>query len=375
LRTNETRLAGKGTGSTFSAISGDDLRALDVTLPSLPEQRRIVARIEELFSKLDAGVEELKKAKAQLKRYRQSVLKAAFSGELTSEWRKRRATSHEPIETAAMLLERIKAERRKMQGEKHKDLPLDMSELPALPKLWSWAKLGQVATVVRGASPRPKGDPKYFGGTIPWIMISDITREKGKSISKTKDTVTDAGATKSRLLKAGTLILSNSGTVCVPKFLAVDGCIHDGFVAFLDIPVAINQLYLFHFFNYVRPRITNENRQGVTQVNLNTTIVNNMVFPLSPLEEQEAIAESVEAALSVAENAEGTLDAGLKQAARLRQAILKRAFEGKLVPQDPSDEPAEKLLERIRAEKEERVAGAKRKREAAVGRTRRRRQT
>ena len=75
-------------------------------------------------------------------------------------------------------------------------------------KGWVWVKLGEVLEVIRGASPRPKGDPKFFGGSIPWIMISDISKEKGKFISKTRDTVTEVGASKSRYLKAGTLILS-----------------------------------------------------------------------------------------------------------------------------------------------------------------------
>jgi type I restriction enzyme S subunit len=88
-----------------------------------------------------------------------------------------------------------------------------------LPSEWSQVKLGDVLQVIRGASPRPKGDPRYFGGDIPWIKISDITKEKGKYISTTKDYVTEEGAQKSRYLKAGTLILSNSGTVCVPKIL------------------------------------------------------------------------------------------------------------------------------------------------------------
>lgn len=106
---------------------------------------------------------------------------------------------------------------------------------PELPNGWVWTKVGEIAEVIRGASPRPKGDPRYFGGDIPWIMISDISKEAGKFISKTRDKVTEEGAKKSRYLKTGTLILSNSGTVCVPKILAVDGCIHDGFVAFPNL--------------------------------------------------------------------------------------------------------------------------------------------
>ena len=105
-----------------------------------------------------------------------------------------------------------------------------------IPKKWSWTELGEIMSVIRGASPRPKGDPKYFGGTIPWIMIADVTRTKGRYLTETRETVTEAGAEKSRYLPKGSLILSNSGTVCVPKFLGVAGCIHDGFVTFPKNP-------------------------------------------------------------------------------------------------------------------------------------------
>src|SRR5690349_7604103 len=97
-----------------------------------------------------------------------------------------------------------------------------------LPDRWEWVTVAHLSEVVRGASPRPKGDPKYFGGSIPWIMISDITRQPGKYLSATRETVTDEGAARSRLIKKGSLILSNSGSVCIPKILAIDGCIHDG---------------------------------------------------------------------------------------------------------------------------------------------------
>ena len=148
--------------------------------------------------------------------------------------------------------------------------------------------------VIRGASPRPKGDPKYFGGNILWIMISDISKEKGKYISKTKDKVTEEGAKKSRHLKKGTLILSNSGTICVPKILAVDGCVHDGFVAFPDLTKNVDILYLYYYFDFIRPKIMDQNKQGITQVNLNTDIVRNIIVPLSPLAEQHRIVSKVE---------------------------------------------------------------------------------
>lgn len=235
-------------------------------------------------------------------------------------------------------------------------------KLPELPSGWVWTRLGEIAQVIRGASPRPKGNPKYFGGDIPWIMISDISKEKGKYISRTKDTVTNEGAKKSRYLRAGTLILSNSGTVCVPKILAVDGCIHDGFVAFPDLTENIDILYLYYFFDYIRPKIIQENRQGVTQINLNTNIVKEILILLPPLSEQQRIVTKIEELFT-------ELDAGVEALKKVktqlkcyRQAVLKYAFEGKLTEEwremhSEELEPASVLLKRI---KEERKKSTKR---------------
>jgi type I restriction enzyme S subunit len=349
-------------------VNSKTLSKILLPLPPLPEQYRIVAKIEELFTKLDAGIKSLNTVKEQLKRYRQAVLKYVFEGKLTEEWRDAYKSELEP---ASVLLERIKEERKKQTMGKYKELPpVDTSELPELPEGWVWTRLGEILEVVRGGSPRPKGDPRYFGGDIPWIMISDISREKGKYISKTKDTVTEEGAKKSRYLKTGTLILSNSGTVCVPKILAVDGCIHDGFVAFPDIRGGIDILYLYHFFDFIRPKIIQENKQGVTQVNLNTDIVRNFVICIPPLSEQYKIVEEIESRLSIADAVEKIADENLKQAGRLRQSILERAFEGKLVPQDPTDEPASVLLERIKAERKNRKLEVKSEPKSTIKRKR-----
>ncbi|MBM4330371.1 MAG: hypothetical protein FJ117_03940 [Deltaproteobacteria bacterium] len=359
MRAIEKDIAGKGTGTTFNAITGDQLRSIEIPLPPLPEQNRIVAKIEELFTKLDTGVEALKKVKAQIKRYRQAVLKYAFEGKLTQEWRE---ANKDKLEPASILLERIKEERKKKLRWNLDELPvLETATFPRLPHGWLWASVGEIMEVVRGASPRPKGDPRYFGGNIPWIMISDISREKGKYISKTKDSVTEEGAKRSRLLKAGTLILSNSGTVCVPKILAVDGCIHDGFVAFPELSEKINILYFYHFFDHIRPMIIQENKQGVTQVNLNTDIVKRIPVPFLSFSEQQKIIEEIESRFSMADEVEKIAELTLKQSERLRQSILKIAFEGKLVPQDPTDLPADELLKQIKKEREAAMAYEKKR--------------
>ena len=199
-----------------------------------------------------------------------------------------------------------------------------------LPKGWKWCKFQDVTDVVRGGSPRPKGNPKYFGGTIPWIMIRDITKEKGKFLTKTKDTVTEEGAKKSRLLKKGSLILSNSGTVCVPKILKVEGCIHDGFLTFPDIPKNMNIDYAYYWFEKIRTKIRQENQQGVVQVNLNIQIVKIIDVPLPPLNEQKRIVSKIEELFSKIDSAKQLLEHTKLQLEQYRQSLLKSAFEGKL---------------------------------------------
>jgi Restriction endonuclease S subunits len=162
MRAFERDLTEKRTGTTFDAITGDVLKEFVIPLPPFPEQHRIVAKIEELFTKLDAGVEALKKVKAQIKRYRQAVLKYAFEGKLTEKWRVEMASpvsemtsfrkmsslippSPTPVEPASVLLERIREERKKDAKGKYKELlPPDTLDLPELPEGWVWTRLEEI---------------------------------------------------------------------------------------------------------------------------------------------------------------------------------------------------------------------------------------
>lgn len=231
--------------------------------------------------------------------------------------------------------------------------------LPKLPSSWVWTNVGELAEVFRGASPRPKGDPRYFGGSIPWIMISDVTRQPGKYLYGTREGVTDAGAALSRRLGPGSLIVSNSGTICVPKILKVEGCIHDGFIGFKDLELAVDLDFAYWWFEYVRPRMIDENRQGMTQVNLNTEIVREIHFPLAPGNEQPAIVQEIEKQTTRLDAATAALKRAQANLKRYRASVLKAACEGRLVPtearlacrEDRDYEPADKLLERILRER------------------------
>lgn len=140
-------------GTSYPAVRDSDVFARALPLPPLPDQHRIVAKIEELFTSLDAGIEALNKIKAQLKHYRQAVLKSAFEGKLTEEWR--RAHKQE-LESASALLQRIREERKKDAKGKYKELPpLDISDLPYLPQGWVWTKLGEITKGMKNGIYKP----------------------------------------------------------------------------------------------------------------------------------------------------------------------------------------------------------------------------
>lgn len=360
-------LTGQMTGTAIKRIILRKIRDTPVPVAPMNEQRRIVAEIEELFSDLDAGVAALERIRANLKRYRAAVLKAAVEGKLTAEWR----AKHPRIEPASKLLERILTERRqnweqdqlarfaaaagktppKGWREKYVEPAApDTSELPELPQGWCWASVDQISIVVRGASPRPAGDPRFFGGPVPWITVGALTADENPYLRGVSEGLTEAGREASRYIQPDTLLLTNSGaTLGVPKITLIGGCINDGSVALFHLNSPL-KLFLYYFLKTQTRKLRAIN-QGAAQPNLNTGIVKAIVVPIPPLLEQQQILGEIERKLSVVEENETLAIVNLKRAARLRQSILKRAFEGRLVPQDPTDEPAEKLLERIRQER------------------------
>ncbi|NCA17945.1 MAG: hypothetical protein EBS90_13040, partial [Betaproteobacteria bacterium] len=186
-------------------------------------------------------------------------------------------------------------------------------------------------------------------------MISDVSREPGKYLTQTREGVTPAGAERSRLLQPGALILSNSGTVCVPKILRVAGCIHDGFVTFPTLSSEISKDYLYHWFHFIRPRVIQANKQGITQVNLNTDIVRELPVPLCPLPEQHRIVEKIEELFSDLDAGVASLERAKANLKRYRASVLKSAVEGRLTEEwrkeHPQTEDGQMLLDRILRER------------------------
>jgi type I restriction enzyme S subunit len=321
-------------------------------LPPLAEQQRIVARIEELFTKLDAGVAALKKVKAQLKRYRQAVLKYAFAGKLTEEWRE---THKNELEPAAVLLEQIKAERKKAAKGKYKEMPpLDTSDLPEIPDGWVWTRVGEIGIV----------NPKFNAQLTPNDM--DVTFLPMKCVEELTGHINLSLLKKVSEVKKGYTSFINGDIL----FAKITPCMENGKVAIADglrngigfgstefhvirLNERISRKLIFYFL--IRSELRKDaqrNMKGTAgQLRVPQNYIIELIVPLPSYSEQHQIVEEIERRFSIVDEVEKIMEQSLKQAERLRMSILKRAFEGKLVPQDPDDEPAEKLLERIKKEK------------------------
>lgn len=324
-------------------------------LPPLAEQRRIVEEIEKQFTRLDAAVEALRAAQAKLKRYRASVLNAAVTGRLVPTEATLARAEGRSYEPASVLLERIareraEQERNKPRRKRPESAPVDTSNLPPLPKGWAWTKLPYLGELNRGKSQhRPRNDPHLLGGPYPFVQTGDIKHSNG-TITSHSQTYSESGLAQSRLWPSGTLCITIAANIAETGILAYPACFPDSVVGFICDGDFTTTRFMDIFFRTERERLE-QFAPATAQKNINIRVLSSLAVPLPPLAEQHRIVAEVERRLSVVQQAEATIETNLKRAERLRQAVLKRAFEGRLVPQDPNDEPAAMLLERIRTEK------------------------
>ena len=365
-------------GVSYPAVKDDQVRGQSLWLPPMEEQHRIVAKIEELFSELDKGVESLKAACAQLKIYRQAVLKHAFEGKLTAQWREE---NKDKLETTEQLRARIKQERtvryelqlknwetsvkkwekvgksgRKPSKPKKPSEMADVHQnviafLPGLPEGWCGVRIGDCCEVVRGGSPRPADDTRYYNGSIPFLKVADLTRTGGVYLDTHSFTIKEAGLHKTRLVEPPILMLSNSGaTLGVPKVCRIKTTFNDGIAAFLDLDLD-DLLYHYYFWASKTFQLRAIN-QGAAQPNLNTDLIKETVIPLCTHAEMQIVANHIGRLLSMCDQLVAGVESQLLKIDALRQLVLKKAFSGQLVAQNSHDEPASVILERIKAERE-----------------------
>lgn len=312
--------------TNIANVSTKKLATLELIIPCLDEQELIVSEIEKQFSRLDEAVANLQRVKANLKRYKASVLKAAVEGRLVETEASIAQREGRSYETGEQLLQRILEERRvKWMGRGSFSAEPPIQSLAVVPDGWAAASVDQLAAVVRGGSPRPAGDPRYFGGTVPWITVGSITADETDYLRYANGGLTEEGKERSRFIEAHTLLLTNSGaTLGVPKISLIAGCINDGVAALLDVEYPLKH-YLLHFLRTQTDALRQVN-QGAAQPNLNTTIIKAMVVPLPPATEQTRIVAEVDQHLSIIRQVEAEIDTNLQRTHALRQATLAKAF-------------------------------------------------
>ena len=370
-----------GVGGSLMRVRMDALWRTKIPLAPLPEQLRIVATIESLFAKLDDGVAALKHAEANLERYRASSLKAAVEGRLTERWRR----ENPPEETGEELLRRILVERRerweaeqlakfeakgknppKNWKEKYKEpITPDTSGLPGLPEGWCWATVDQVSVAVQYGS-SAKTSPRAEG--VPVLRMGNI-QQGALDLASLKYLPRDHREFPKLLLADGDLLFNRTNSAELVGKTTVyrgrpDPCSFASYLIRVRTVRARLSTVVANALNssWGRAWIASVVSQQVGQANVNGTKLRAFPFPLPPETEQDEITRlSGDAGESVTRLTGATTDL-LRKTTVLRQSILKRAFEGRLVPQDPADEPASVLLERIRAEQDAERKRRKRRR-------------
>lgn len=375
-----------GTGSTFPNVSSDVVSSLRIPVAPLREQERIASSLDELFSRLDAGVAALERVRANLKRYRAAVLKAAVEGKLTEQWR----AEHPDTKPASVLLDRILRERRRKWEEdqlatfaekgtkppknweaKYREpQPPDTTDLPELPEGWVWSSVEQLNPADRPCAygVLQPGDDRTDG--IPMVRVMDIA-DGNVAVDQLKRIDPDISRQYRRtVLQGGEVLITIVGTIgrtaVAPPQTAGANIARAVAVLPISSPVLSRYVEITLRAPRMRARLTNAAHE-VARKTLNLEDVRAAPIPLAALNEQAAIVAEVERRLSVLDEIERETEAALKRAARLRQSILKRAFEGRLVPQDPNDEPASVLLERIKAERAAVAPSARRSRKGYNG--------
>jgi type I restriction enzyme S subunit len=323
-------------GSAHPHLNLRDIRAMPIVVAPRAEQERIVASIEEAFSKLDAGDAGLRKARQLLGHMRESVLAAALTGRLVPQ---------DAADTPAMkILVEAGAE------------PVEPDGLPDLPDGWTWVALGSVADVVGGVTKDSKkqDDPSFVAR--PYLRVANVQRGYLDLDAVTSIRVPPEKAAKLELRPGDVLFNEGGDRDKLGRGWVwegqVDGCIHQNHVFRARMAKGIEPKLVSLWGNtFGRGWFEGHGKQTTNLASINMTTLKSFPIPVAPEAEQQRILPEVERQMSFIEACERSVDAGLEVSAALRRSVLKAAFEGRLVPQDPADEPASVLLERIRADR------------------------
>lgn len=384
--------AAQSRGVGIHHLSATRFAQLLIPVPPAAEQEQIADRIEELFADLDAGVSALRRVQKKLKRYRAALLHAAVTGRLTADWR---AKHGDGGESGTELLDRIlKARREDWEQRTLADYEAKSRKPPKnwrsryrdpeepethglaeLPAGWIWTTLDQISHVTGGVAKNRKAESASDRSEIAYLRVANVQRgyldlTQIKTIRATEADIQDLKLRHGDVLmtEGGDRDKLGRGWIWEDQ---LENCIHQNHVfrARLLVSECESRLVSHAANGYGREWFMKNGKQSVNLASISLGQLRRFPFPLAPVAEQCEIADAISEKVSSIDAMETEVDRGLRRAARLRQAILKAAFEGKLVPQNPDDEPASELLARIQAEADAEAAAAPkrtpRKRKAA----------
>jgi type I restriction enzyme S subunit len=311
----------KSYGMKMPRLGTDDGRFAVFPLAPEKEQPRIVAKVDELMAlcdRLEAEQADSASAHARLVETLLGTLtQSTDAAELTANWQ-RLAEHFDTLFTTEASVEMLK--------KAIVDMALQgLISRPMGQKVES-KTLGTLSTVVRGSSPRPKGDPRYYDGEVPRLLIADITRD-GKYVTPRIDSLTLEGAKLSRPMAKGDLVVSISGSYGLPAFLEVDACIHDGFIGFRDVSSTVNPEYLYLVLLWRKPYFDNVVKDSGLK-NLTTEHLKNLVIPLPAIEEQRQIVAKVNALMALCDSLKVDLSTNLQRQTTLANTLIESALEG-----------------------------------------------
>ena len=339
-------------GTTRKRISKNNLSKFLYPIPSISEQRRIIESIEKLFSKLDEAINLIENIQLQLTQYGQSLLKFTFEGKLTEKWRTK---NNLDIEPELKIIRKLNNENLQKKSKSMIETPENISKLHSIPKNWVWVRLGFLSKLItKGSSPKWQG-VKYVDEGILFITSENVGTGK-ILLTKPKFLEEKFNEIEKRSILQKGDVLTNivGGSIGRTAIYDLKNIANiNQAVALIRIHDMVNRNYIQHVLN--SPAILHYmflEKVDVARANLSLQNVSDFPIPLTSMKEQEQIILKIEEGFSLIKNTENIINSLLKQLNDMKSTILKQAFEGKLVLQDPNEESAEIFLQKIKQEQQ-----------------------